>query len=297
MSELALYELNPRRNYPESKCPRCGQMFPHTMGHECRCQECGKDIRKHDCACMARQNPPGLGPRQRAFGAGGGYMDGRGGWHAGGGRYLDPGYLPADYPDGTYHAGGGQVSHGFHGGGGYYSNPYGGSMLDEYESPYNQNPPGGSVLDGYQSPYPYSQNPVGLGPRQRSFAAGGGHFEDGGYGDWHAGGGRYLDPGYLPANYPDGTYHAGGGQVSHGFQPGSGYYSNPPCARCGRDCGCGCGGDPAFCTCSALSNPGSMLEFAPKSSYRYRLPKPSRDPYKIRAFNNPPRCRNCGCHP
>jgi hypothetical protein len=121
---------------------------------------------------------------------------------------------------------------------------------------YEMNPYGESPLQSYSMP---SQNP------QTYWGAGSGIYD--GRGRWRPGGGRYLDP--RDMSRPPYEYHPGGGFRHHGFHPGAGYNANPygesplgsysmptranwerPCARCGKyDCDCGCGGNPARCTC------------------------------------------------
>jgi hypothetical protein len=268
MSQISAYELNPRHH--RIPCARCGMV---------NCP-CGCEGDPSYCSCRRRANPPiGRGPRQRVFGAGGGYSDSRGRFHPGGGRYLDPNYLPADYPDGTYHPGGGWVSHGYHPGSGYYSNPPCArcGMVDCGC---------GCAGDSRRCTCRVARNP-GRGPRQREWGAGGGHYDRSG---WHAGGGRYVDPGYLPSDYPEDTYHAGGGHVigrghRKAFWPGSGYSSNPP------------GGsmlDYDDFESPYSSNPygGSMLDYdefqSPYSSNPYlRRSRAPRDPYAVPAYNNP----------
>jgi hypothetical protein len=231
-----------------------------------------------------RRRASGRGRKQRQFGPGGGHYHGDS-WHAGGGRYRDPSYLPARFPGGSYHAGGGHVSHGFHPGSGSFSNNPGrghvGGRFICYscgkEKPITKTRHAvrftdeGSVGlcrkcdDRMRKQWglpKLKHNPPGRGRRQRQFGPGGGHYhaDD----SWHAGGGRYRDPSYLPARFPGGSYHAGGGHVSHGFHPGSGSFSNNPPFDNGD-----------------LDYEEDLYESNP------RLTRPPRDPYAVPAYNNP----------
>jgi hypothetical protein len=192
---------------------------------------------------------------QTYWGAGGGHYHGRR-WHPGGGRYLDPRYLPR--PPYSYHPGGGHRSHGFHPGSGYNANPH--EAWDDFEDnpgpmapaygyghlPYFS-PPGPALAAAAANPRAcarcgvvdcpcgcagdplYCVCPVGRNP-QTYWGAGGGYYD--GRNRWRPGGGRYLDPGYLPR--PPYSYHPGGGHRSGGYRPGAGYFANPRCPACGR---------------------------------------------------------------